>query len=76
MSSCPHAISSTWSLQVIVTCYPAGKRWPKYNEFTDQDLVDRDKEYLATLRANLENKVVKEVHLFYMEDDDLKVGFI
>jgi len=59
-----------------VTCYPAGKRWPKYNEFTDQDLVDRDKEYLATLRANLENKVVKEVHLFYMEDDDLKVGFI
>ncbi|KAF6034764.1 hypothetical protein EB796_006937 [Bugula neritina] len=50
-----------------------GKRWPKYNEFTDQDLVDRDKEYLATLRANLENKVVKEVHLFYMEDDDLKL---
>jgi len=59
-----------------VTCSPAGKRWPKYDEFTDQDLVDRDKEYLSTLRANLENKVVKEVHLFYTEDDDLKVSFI
>lgn len=49
-------------------------KWPGYEKFTIKDLNERDGEYLDVLESNINHPLVKELHLFYTDEEALTVS--
>jgi len=55
-----------------VLCIGVG--WKAYQNFSQRDLRERDDEYMNTLEQNLNHDLVKEIHLFYTDDNSMQVS--
>ena len=51
----------------------AEHKWPGYEAFTIDDLNERDSEYITVLESNINHPLVKELHLFYTDEEALTV---
>ncbi|KAF6024817.1 hypothetical protein EB796_016876 [Bugula neritina] len=69
------SINSTKNEFYIITMLSlyTGHKWPGYERFTVEELNERDNEYLLALESNINHPLVKEVHLFYTEEEALTV---
>lgn len=59
---------------LCVLCIGVG--WKAYQNFSQRDLRERDDEYMNTLEQNLNHDLVKEIHLFYTDDNSMQVSWL
>lgn len=52
----------------------AGDVWPHYENFTQKERDDRDREVIETLANNLNRSEIKKIHLFYIKDHEMEVS--